>query len=227
MKLTWKSELPHLVMLAAMLALAAIGGRGLPERLPVHWNLAGEPDRWGGQFEALWLVPLLTAGLYAAMALLPRIDPGRANYERFAGAWQTARLCITGFFAGLYALMHVTYRQSSLDLSSALMPLLGALLVVLGNLMGKLRPNWFLGIRTPWTLSSKRSWLLTHRAGGWVLIACGAAFVAAGFVRAPWLRAAAIGALLAGTLGLTVYSYVVWRSDPDKTPPAGTSPAPE
>jgi uncharacterized membrane protein len=85
--------------------------------------------------------------------------------------------------------------------------------------MGKLRPNWFAGIRTPWTLSSRESWEKTHRLGGHVFVAIGLAIVVVGLLRAEWAVTATLVLLLVGGLGLIVYSYLVWRDDPNKTPP--------
>jgi uncharacterized membrane protein len=81
------------------------------------------------------------------------------------------------------------------------------------------------GIRTPWTLSSKTSWTRTHQVGGWVFVFGGIAFMAAGLVHRPWAMMCAGVLFAAGLLAIIVYSFVVWRNDPDKVPPAGTSPA--
>jgi uncharacterized membrane protein len=93
-----------------------------------------------------------------------------------------------------------------------------------GSVMGKLRPNWFVGVRTPWTLASKRVWLKTHRLGGWLFIAWGPVELLA-----AWLvpHASGLTPVLALVLLaiLVVYSYLVWRDDPDKLPAAGTRPA--
>ena len=105
------------------------------------------------------------------------------------------------------------------------MPLaVGATLILIGNQFGKIRPNWFVGFRTPWTLSSKVAWARTHRAAGWLLMATGLLMMIAGALRASWLLVATIAASAVGVAGLTFYSYRLWRDDPDKTPPAGTLP---
>jgi uncharacterized membrane protein len=79
------------------------------------------------------------------------------------------------------------------------------------------------GIRTPWTLSSAQSWSRTHRAGGWVFIAGGLLLMAAAAL--PWLAVPALVVVVGGSLGLVAFSYVAWKADPDKRPPAGRSPA--
>lgn len=225
MKFTWKTEWPHWVLIGGMLLLAAFTWSHVPDRLPVHWGVSGRPDGYGGKFEGLLAVPLMMLGIYLLMIFVPRIDPGRANYERFAGPYSTFRLALTVFFAAMYGVMHLWFRGITVNMSISVSFIVGALFLLVGNMLGKLRPNWFIGIRTPWTLSSKRAWIKTHRLGGWVFIVSGILMMAAGVIAAPWAFWMAMGVLLGGSLGLMVYSYFVWKSDPDKTPPAGTLPA--
>jgi uncharacterized membrane protein len=224
MKLSWKTELAAWLLLAGMFALAAIQWSATPGRVPVHWNIHQQVDRYGGRFEGLFALPLTALGIYLLMLLLPRIDPGRANYATFAGAFTTLRVALIGFLAAIYAVSQLSIRGVEMNLNVMAL-ITGALLIVVGNVLGKIRPNWFIGIRTPWTLSSKDAWVRAHRLGGWVLIAGGLVFMAAGVVGAEWAMWAASATLGVGMLGVTVYSYFVWRADPDKVPPAGTTPA--
>ena len=225
MKLPWRSDLVMWLVLAGMFALAAITWPGAPDRIPVHWNLHQQVDRYGGRFEGLLGIPLLALGLYLLMRFVPRIDPGGANYAAFLGPFNTLRLALVLFLASLYAIMHLWMRGIEVRMNTVMPLLMGVLFIVVGNLLGKLRPNWFVGIRTPWTLSSKDAWVRAHRAGGWVMIAAGLAFMAAGVVQTAWALWTAVATLLVGLLGVAVYSYFVWRADPDKVPPAGTTPA--
>jgi len=102
---------------------------------------------------------------------------------------------------------------------------MGGLFIVIGGVMGKIRPNWFVGVRTPWTLSSKVSWSRTHRLGGWLFIFVGLATMMAGFVHARVALWILIGGLIGSTVWTVVYSYVSWRRDPEKIPPTNTLPA--
>ncbi|MEK7330470.1 MAG: SdpI family protein [Candidatus Eisenbacteria bacterium] len=225
MKLSWKSEVTMWVLLAGMFTLAAITWRWAPARIPVHWNMNMQVDRYGGRFEGLLGIPLVAFGLYLLLLLLPRIDPGRANYAGFRGAFTTLRIVLVAFMAAIYGIIHLWLRGNEVNMGTVVPLLLGALFIVTGNLLGKLRPNWFVGIRTPWTLSSKDSWVRTHRAGGWVFIVAGLAFMAAGVLHAPWALWTASTLLMGGVVCVVVYSYFVWRADADKVPPADTSPA--
>jgi uncharacterized membrane protein len=227
MKTSWRTEWPYWVLLAAMLALAVWSWPNAPDRIPVHWGVSGQVDRYGGKFEGLLAIPLLAVGIYLAMRFLPRIDPGRANYESFAGAYAIIRFGVLVVMAGAYGLIQLWIHGRRVDIGVWVPALVGALFVVIGNLLGKVRPNWFVGIRTPWTLSSKVAWTRTHRAGGWLFVGLGAVLVAFAATQAPWLIWLDLVGGAAGILGLVAYSYVLWRGDPDKTPPAGTLPAGE
>jgi uncharacterized membrane protein len=224
MRLSWKTELPNWVLIIGMFALAAITWTSAPERIPVHWNLYGQVDRYGGKIEGLLTLPLLSLVLYFAMILLPRLDPGRANYRQFWGAYSAIRLAVTSLMAVIYLVINLWIRGFPMDMSLVVPVAVGGLLIVLGNLMGKIRPNWFVGIRTPWTISSKASWTRTHRLGGWLFIVMGLALTVAGIVRSPWAFMLAAAIAVVSVIWMFVYSYLVWRSDPDRLPPAGTLP---
>jgi len=225
MKITWRTDWPHWVLLAAMFALAAATWGSVPARIPVHWNLVGQVDRYGGRFEGVLAMPLVAAAVYLLMLWLPRLDPGRANYETFAGAYATLRLAVLAVLAGIYGVVQLWAHGRAVSVATWAPLLVGALLVVVGSLLGKLRPNWFVGIRTPWTLSSKVSWTRTHRLGGWLFIGLGVLTMAMAMLGARWAFGTMLAALVAVAIGLVVYSYRVWRKDPEKMPPAGTLPA--
>lgn len=227
MKPNWKTELPLLLLVAGMFVLAAMTWSTAPDRIPVHWGMTGEVDRYGGRLEGLLAIPALAVFVYLLMLFLPRIDPGRANYARFSGAYYTVRAAVIVIFAVLYGVTHLIIRGVPVDMPKVVGLVVGAMFFLFGNLLGKIRPNWFFGVRTPWTLSSKRSWTRTHRLTGWVFIVGGIAMMAAGVLQnavAVWL---ATGVFLVGLAGATVYSYLVWRTDPDRVPPAGTLPTNE
>ena len=223
MKFTWRTEWPHGLLLAVMFALAAATWSTAPVRIPAHWNLAGQVDRYGGRFEGLLAIPLLALAIYGMMIFLPRLDPHRANYAAFGRAYATLRLLILAVLAACYGLVHLWIRGVHVRIEIWVSLMVGALFVAVGDLLGKVRPNWFVGIRTPWTLSSEAAWTGTHRAGRRVFILVGALLMACAVLRSAWAvwTMAVVG--VTGMLGLVVYSYVLWRRDPAKTPSAGSA----
>jgi uncharacterized membrane protein len=224
MKSTWQVEVPQWLLLAGMFLLAVLTWPWAPDRIPVHWNAGGQVDRFGGKVEGLLLIPSVALAVYALMLLLPRVDPARANYPRFTGAYSVIRTSILAVLAILYGLIHLTIRGYRVDIARAVPLLVGGLFMVLGGVMGRIQPNWFVGIRTPWTLSSKLAWTRTHRLGGWMFIGVGLITGGLGVVRTRWALAVLIAALLATVALLSVYSYRTWRSDPEKVPAGGTLP---
>ena len=96
----------------------------------------------------------------------------------------------------------------------------GALFVVIGNVMSRVRPNWFVGIRTPWTLSSEGVWRKTHRLGGYLFVGCGLLTAAAGVVRARWSVPVLVAGAVTTAVTSVVYSYLAWRREQAPTPGA-------
>lgn len=224
MILNWRAELIQLALIGAMFIVAAVAWANVPDRIPVHWNIRGEVDGYGGRFTGLLLLPLVTLGMYALLLFLPRLDPGYANYRAFAGAYNLIRISLVVFLAMLYCVTVLAALGNRIDVGTIVTLGVGGLLVVLGNVMGKIRPNWFVGVRTPWTLSSKLSWNKTHRLAGWMFVVMGVLIALTGLVGSDTFLFVTLGISAVGGVWLIVYSYLVYRRDPDRVPPTGTSP---
>jgi uncharacterized membrane protein len=227
MKLSWRVELIQLLVIAAMFGAAAWCWQLVPERLPVHWNLEGQVDRWGGKFEGLLLLPIISTGLYLLMLAVPLVDPGRRNYQNFAKAYNVIRVAIMIFLALLYGVTILAAFGRQLDMSTFMFLSVGVLFLVFGNVMPKIRPNWFVGVRTPWTLSSKISWDKTHRLAGWLFVLMGLLFFVLAVVPNGWAFAVVLAIDAVCVVWMVVYSYLVYRRDPNRTSPAATSPGTE
>jgi len=221
MKFEWKSELPALGILASMFAIAAWAWPGTPERVPTHWGIGMQPDAWGSRAEGLLTLPLVTLGLYLLLRFLPLLDPARAGNPGFATAFQAIRVGTLAFLAALFAGIVTTYRSGTPDLAGFALPLSGVLMIVIGNLMGRVRPNGLLGVRTPWTLASRTAWSRTQRLGGWLLIASGLLMILTAAVRAPWFTLLAIASPALVAIVATAYSYAAWKRDPERVPVDG------
>jgi uncharacterized membrane protein len=156
------------------------------------------------------------------MRYLPNIDPGRVNYARFGGACTAIRAGVLVLMAGIYGMVIAWVLNAPVDMSRAVPLAVGALFVRFGCVLGQVKPSWFVGIRTPWTLSSTESWARTHRLGGWLFIALGVLFALTGLFKLGSFGFVVIGASIAVVAVLMVYSYFVWKSDPGKrTAPNG------
>ncbi|PZN08885.1 SdpI family protein [Thermaerobacter composti] len=205
-----RDVLEWLLLALAALATAAVYPR-LPDPMVIHWNAAGQPDGWAPRAFAAWFGWATAAGTYLLLKVLPSIDPRRANYPRFAGAYRLARQITVLFLLGVHAVVLMTGLGIPVAVDRVIGLGVGLMLIIMGNVMGQVRPNFFFGIRTPWTLSSEAVWRKTHRAGGWLFILAGLAIATTAFLPPSWTVPVILASVLGVTLGTTVYSYLVWR----------------
>ena len=216
MKITWRSEALNLILMAGMFIASALAWPSAPDSIPVHWDITGQADRFGGKAEGLLLLPAMTFGIYLLLLFIPRIDPKRANYDKFAGVYRIIRTVLVVFMAGLHGVIIASIHGVNLNIGMAVMVMTGIMLAVLGNYFGKLKPTWFVGIRTPWTLTSDLSWTKTHKLGGKIFVVFGLLMALAGIVGQDWFFYTVFGLFFASIALLVVYSYIVWKSDPDR-----------
>jgi uncharacterized membrane protein len=220
MAIRWQRELPHWIILWAMLALAAFTWDAAPDRIPVHWGLSGEADRYSDKAEGLLTLPIIALVTYLGLLLVPQLL--KATEAQLGGIYAWLRLAILVMLAGLYAAIVLALQGVPLDIGRIGPALVGALLFTIGAVMGRMRPNMIMGVRTPWTLSSQAAWDASHRVGGWIFMAVGGLLVLGGLTGIAWVLLAAIAALLVGMIALVVYGWRIARSDPQRLPAGQT-----
>jgi len=204
-----------------MFILAAIAWPQAPDAIPIHWGMDGQPDNFAGRFYGLFGLPLISGGMYGLYYVLPLLDPRRDNYRKFWDRYLFLRNMIILLLTGIDIIVFLFAIGVIFNTGIAVFVMVGVLLLLIGNYMGKLRPTWFVGIRTPWTLSSEESWNKTHRFGGRLFMVIGLLMIAAGIIRQQWMNNIAIYSIPAVIVILYGYSYLVWRKDP-KALPGGT-----
>ena len=158
------------LLFAPFLVIAAFWNK-LPARIPIHWNLRGEIDRWASSKSIeIFVLPLIALALVALLRVLPWLDPKlRATLqenERMRATLQIMRLAFAAFFGALFSIQIATALGYPMASGRALIWCTLVLFAIMGNYLGNLRPNYFVGIRTPWTLESAATWRATHRLGG-------------------------------------------------------------
>jgi uncharacterized membrane protein len=211
-RIPMRKYLPALFIAVTLLISALVYAR-LPEQIPSHWNARGEVDGYSSRAVGAFLLPLVALGLWGLMRLLPRIDPRRQNYDKFQGMYELLIISVVGFLC----VMHLGILAFSLGYPVAvdrlIMVCIGLLFIVLGNLLPRARPNWFVGIRTPWTLSNDRVWERTHRAGGYVFMLAGVAMIATIWLAPVYTMHVVIGTAVFISLFVIGFSYFAWRQE--------------
>jgi uncharacterized membrane protein len=206
-------------LIAAMFGITAWAWTALPgdAAIPVHWGLGGQPDRYGGKGEALLITPIVALALTGMLAIVPRFEPRRQNFAASSGPYTVIWIAVMAFLLVVHVILVLAAMGRPIDMLAAFPVAIGALFVVIGMQMGKTRSNHFMGIRTPWTLSSELSWEETHRVGSWAFMGLGALLALAGLLRNEvLLLGVLILAMPLEMLALIVYSYIVWKRDPNK-----------
>lgn len=144
-----------------------------PEQVPIHWNMAGEVDNYGSRAMGAFLFPIIILGIYLLFLVLPLMDPKKENYKQFRGVYHLFKVMMIFFMAIIYFLVSLSALGFDINISLWLSVMVGALFVFIGNYLGKIKSNWFMGIRLPWTLSSEENWNKTHRFSGRIYILAG------------------------------------------------------
>jgi uncharacterized membrane protein len=164
----------QLALLGAPLILIAAAWNRFPERVVNHWDIHGRPNGWSGKGIGLLVMPILNIGFALLLYWIPQLDPKlrreSAANERIGRVIGIMRLTLTAFLAFFSILLAVAALGYPIAIGRVTVDASLILMVVLGNYMGTLRPNYFIGIRNPWTLENPEVWRLTHRIGGRVLV---------------------------------------------------------
>lgn len=213
-KLTSAEALLIALLLAPFVYLALILHQ-LPAEIATHFGLNGYPDGWQRKETTVLIMGGMAVALYALLRYLPRFDPkGRLQTSNY----QKLRVVVTGFFAAVtgwlfYTAAHPANGGPGQNVNVVL-ALSGLMLAGMGNYLTTLKPNYFVGIRTPWTLESETVWRRTHRLGGRLLVAAGLlAALLALVVPMPYTTGAVMVVIGLAALVPVAYSYVYYRQE--------------
>lgn len=145
----------------------------LPERIPIHWNIVGQIDQYGSKMWGVIGFPSIIMGTYLLMVILPAIDPKWKNYKLFEGTYNIIRTAIIVLLAAIYWITLLPVMGYDLRIDKSVPFIMSIMFIVLGNYMGRIKQNFFVGIKTPWTLNDNEIWTKTHRLAGKLWVAGG------------------------------------------------------
>jgi uncharacterized membrane protein len=195
-------------LIIATLSVTLIVYPELPSRVPMHWNLRGEVNRYGDKLE-IFLMPAAMAVIALLFAALPWLSPRRFEVDTFRSTYLYIMLLVLSFMAYVHVLTIWVALSKPLDLNRALMGALFLLLALLGNVLGRVRRNFYIGVRTPWTLANERVWDATHRFAAKVFVLAGLLGLLSQVVTAsPWAGLVIFGA---AAIASALYSLVYYK----------------
>jgi len=202
----------------ALIVIAIIAGAALwnqlPDQMASHWNANDQVNGTMPKFWGVFMMPLITLGMLALFLVVPNIDPLKANIAQFRETFNIFIILIIAFMLYVHGLtLAWSLGFTNFKMSSALLPLMGILFIGIGFVLRKAKRNFFIGIRTPWTLSSDNVWDKTHQLGSILFMVSGALAIIGGMfggMTAFWFM---FTPLIGSTLFLVIYSYIVYRDE--------------
>lgn len=185
----------------------------LPDTVPLHWNVEGEVDRVGSKKE-LWLIPVVTTlMIYLILLAVPAIDPKR-KIQEMGAKYQQLKFALVTFMSGLALVVLYMVKAGGEGSARLIFVLVGLLFAALGNYMKTVKPNYFIGFRTPWTLENNTIWEKTHRMGGMLWFVGGLLMVLISFLMQGRTHFYIfMGITLVISIIPAIYSYLLFRRE--------------
>jgi len=210
MKIITKKEVLPLALIVLAFVVGGLLYPDLPEMMPTHWNAQGEVDAWSSKNFAVFFFPSITLAIYLLITFIPLIDPLRRNYPKFALPYFWFRTVFVIFFVSLYFYTLWAALGTKLNINFFIIPAFSILFIVIGLFLPKVKKNYFVGIRTPWTIHSEEVWDKTHQLGGKFFIA-GGVIALISLLFPKYFLSIFITAILLAAFIPVVYSYFVFR----------------
>ena len=209
MTITRRYYLGCVVVILAVLVGILFAYPRLPETVPMHWNAHGQVNGWGPKWSLLLWGPGMMAAMVLMFAALPWLSPKKFEVDTFRSTYLYTMVVLVALMAYINLLILAAGLGIMLDVSRAVLGGISLLLALMGNVLGKVRRNFYIGVRTPWTIANEQVWNATHRFAAKTFFAAGLAALAIAVIGAPfWL---AIAAILTGALTRAVYSLVFYK----------------
>ena len=202
-----------ILIVAAVLAGLFLWNK-LPDQMASHWDVNDQVNGYMSRTWGVFMVPLMTLGMFLLFLVIPSIDPLKANIAQFREAFNLFIVLIVAFMLYIHALsLAWNLGYTGFKMSTSMLPAMGLLFIFIGFMLRKAKRNFFIGIRTPWTLSNDRVWDETHRLGSILFMASGVlAFIGGifGGMTAFWFL---FVPLIGSTIFLLAYSYVLYQRE--------------
>lgn len=205
----------NIILGVIMLGTFAVGAwvyPDLPDKLASHWDTAGKVNGYIDKVWGVFLMPAIMALFTLFFVVVPVVDPLKEHIASFRGEYNLIMIAIDAFFAAIYGLMMLWYAGGVFPMTEVITGLVGLLMICIGVILPFMQRNWFVGIRTPWTLSSDSVWIRTHEHGGVVFVFAGVCMVICS-IYFPGTIVPTFALLIISAVWLVIYSYIVYHKE--------------
>lgn len=162
-KINFKREIPLIVIVITAFLISMYFYPLLPEKVPTHWNFKGEIDGYSGKLSGSLIMPITNLIMYILFIFLPALDPKKNNYKLFESTYIYFRYLFHIFFLAMHIMIIAASLGYIVNTTRLVFFGISLLFMLMGNVMGRVKHNYFVGIKTPWTLASEEVWRKTHR----------------------------------------------------------------
>ncbi|MFA5406207.1 MAG: SdpI family protein [Candidatus Nanoarchaeia archaeon] len=207
-----KSEVLITIIIIASFITSAVLYPSAPALMASHWDINGNVNDYLPKFWGLFIMPLVSLGLLLLFRFIPLIDPLKKNVAKFRGYFNNFIIIIILFLLAMYVITLLWNYGIIINITYAVVPALAVLMYYTGVLLEHAKTNWFIGIRTPWTMSNDRVWNHTHKLGA-KLFKISSLVVLLGLLATNWAIIILLVTIITMTIYLVAYSYYDYKQE--------------
>jgi len=212
LQFNFKTEWFSWLMILSTVAIAIYAYPLLPDRVPSHWNLAGQIDGWTSRNGHVFGIGGLIVGMYILFLVLPHFEPRKEHFVRSLGFYQMIRNVMMAFFALIFGLTsYIAVTGNMLQVDKIIPVAVGVLFILIGNYLPQIKSNFFMGIRTPWALDNEENWRKTHHLGAYTFVLGGLLFIASPFIPTPFNFYLPLAGILFASFFPMLMSYIWFK----------------
>jgi len=207
-----KLNLITLLLIILSFLIGIFSYQSLPDKIASHWDSQGNVNGYIQKFWGIFLLPIISISLFLLFYFLPKIDPLKENYKKFKSYYDSFILIIILFMFYIYILTLIWNFGIQFNMNLSLIPALGFLFIYIGIILKKIKRNWFIGIRTPWTITSNKVWDKTHKLGSKLFILSGIITLLGIFFSDYMIWFILVPVILSSIISI-IYSYLEFKKN--------------
>lgn len=207
-----KTEIWPIIIISAAIGLSFWTYPQLPDQIVSHWDFNGQANGWARREFHTIFFPTLLIIIYTLFNILPKFDPNNERYKEFSGTYLAIRNLILSAIFIIFIAATFSNLGYNINIGAIVTSTVGLLMIGLGNYFKKIKRNWFIGIRTPWTISSETVWDQTHILGGRLFIIWGLSLILASWLTPTITTLALLGGIII-VFWIVIYSYILYKKE--------------